>query len=140
MSRSWRCAASNSSAPPIPPVWIRTRVSTSGISCVLRKTRTIGRRGQGRADLCDDNVWQTMDVRGGETQEAKAGIDDQVLPAVVLNEALAGIAPLIFDNEARRVIERCPTHQLLAPLPQVPLHLPAVQPLLDPHPPNPPPH
>jgi len=51
----------------------------------LRKTRIIGRRGQGRADLRHDDVWLTMDVRGRETQEAKAGIDDQVLPAVVLN-------------------------------------------------------
>src|SRR5260370_39354380 len=102
MSGSWRCAASNCSAPPIPPVWIRTRVSTSGISCVLRKTRTIGRRGQGRADLCDDNVWQTMDVRGGETQQAKAGIDDQVLPAVVLDEALSGSSPHIFYHKSGR--------------------------------------
>src|SRR5258708_22887898 len=98
MSRSWRCAASNSSAPPIPPVWIRTRVSASGISCVLRKTRIIGRRGQGRADLRHDDVWLTMDVRGRETQEAKAGIDDQVLPAVVLNYAPAVVAPAIFLN------------------------------------------
>src|SRR5260370_18878393 len=102
MSRSWRCAASKSSPPPIPPVWIRTRVSASGISCVLRKTRIIGRRGQGRADLCDDDVWLTMDVRGRETQEAKARVDEQVLPAVVFHEALPVIAPVIFENESRR--------------------------------------
>jgi hypothetical protein len=64
----------------------------------LLKTRIIGRRGQGRADLCYDDVWLTMDVRGRETQEAKAGIrrkpalNEQVLPAVVLNEAIAVIA------------------------------------------------
>src|SRR5260370_38108103 len=100
MSRSWRCAAYNCSAPPIPPVWIRTRVSTSGISCVLRKTRTIGRRGQGRADLCDDNVWQTMDVRAGETQEAKAGIDAQGLPAVRVKQARAGTCPVLVAKRA----------------------------------------
>jgi len=43
----------------------------------------------------------TMDIRGCETQEAKAGVDEQVLPAVVLNEALAVIAPVIFQNESR---------------------------------------
>jgi hypothetical protein len=64
----------------------------------LLKTRIIERRGQGRADLCYDDVWLAMDVRGRETQEAKAGIrrkpalNEQVLPAV-LNEALAVIAP-----------------------------------------------
>jgi|GEM_PF-3612364 hypothetical protein len=43
----------------------------------------------------------TMDIRSCETQEAKAGVDEQVLPAVVLNEALAVIAPVIFQNESR---------------------------------------
>src|SRR5258708_25355394 len=119
MSRSWRCAASNSSAPPIPPVWIRTRVSASGISCVLRRTRIIGRRGQGCADLCDDDIWLTMDVRGRETQEAKAGVHEQVLPAVVFNEPLAAIAPPPFHNESRRrAIKVCPAAQLVAARPE----------------------
>jgi len=63
-----------------------------------------------------------MDVRGRETQEAKAGVDQQVLPAVVFNEALAVIAPVIFENESRRrVIEVCPTDELLAAVAEVSL-------------------
>jgi len=55
-----------------------------------------------------------MDVRGSESQQAKAGVDEQVLPPVVLNEALAVIAPVIFQNESRRrVIEVCPADELL---------------------------
>src|SRR5260370_42442125 len=82
----------------------------------------MGRRGQGRADLCDDDVWLTMDVRGRETQEAKARVDEQVLPAVVFNEALAVIAPVIFANESRRRgIEVCPTDELLAAVAEVSL-------------------
>jgi hypothetical protein len=65
-----------------------------------------------------------MDVRGCETQEAKAGVDEQVLPAVVLNEALAVIAPVIFQNESRRrVIEVSPTDELLTAVAEVGLDL-----------------
>jgi hypothetical protein len=98
----------------------------------LRKTRIIGRRGQGRADLCYDDVWLTMDVRGRETQEAKAGVDEQVLPAVVFNEALAVIAPVIFESESRRrVIEVCPTDELLAAVAEVSLNVRVWQTCLD---------
>src|SRR5260370_15909838 len=92
----------------------------------------MGRRGQGRADLCDDDVWLTMDVRGRETQEAKARVDEQVLPAVVFNEALAVIAPVIFENESRRrVIEVCPTDELLAAIAEVSLDVRVWQTCLD---------
>ena len=91
---------------------------------VLRKTRVIGRRSQGRADLLYDDVWLTVDVRGRETQEAKAGVDEQVLPAVVFNEALAVNAPVIFQNESRRrVIEVRPRDELLGAVAEVGLDL-----------------
>ncbi len=84
----------------------------------------MGRRGQGRADLCHDDVWLTMDVRGSESQQAKAGVDEQVLPAVVLNETLAVIAPVILQNESRRrVIEVCSTDELQAAVVEVGLDL-----------------
>jgi hypothetical protein len=90
----------------------------------LRKTCVIGRRGHGRTDLGHDDVWLAVDVRGRESQEAKARVDEQVLPAVVLNQALAVIAPVIFQNESRRrVIEVCPTDELLTAVAEVGLHL-----------------
>jgi hypothetical protein len=89
-------------------------------------------------DLRYDDVGLTMDVGGGETQEAKAGVDEQVLPAVVLNEALAVIAPVIFDNESRRrVIEVCPTDELLTSITEVGLDLWVWEPGLDEQPPKP---
>ncbi len=90
----------------------------------MRNTCVIGRRGQGPTDLCHDDVWLTMDVRGGESQQAIAGVDEQVLPAVVLDEALAVIASVIFQNESRRrVIEVCPTDELLTAVVEVGLDL-----------------
>ena len=110
----------------------------------MRRTRTIGRRGQGCADLCDDNIWLTMDVRGRETQEAKAGIrrkpalNEQVLPAVVPNDALAVIAPVIFDNESRRrIIKVCSTDELLAAVAEVSLDVRVWQTCLDQQPSKP---
>jgi len=79
---------------------------------------------QRRPDLCDDDAGAVMDVGGGESQEAKAGIDQQVLPAVVVNETLAVIAPVIFQNESRRrVIEVGPTQEPFLRVPKVDLHL-----------------
>ena len=90
----------------------------------MRKTCVIGRRGHRGTDLCHDHVWLTMDVRGCETQEAVARVDEQVLPAVVLNEALAVIAAVILENESRqRVIEVCPSDELLIAVVQVGLDL-----------------
>jgi hypothetical protein len=79
---------------------------------------------QGRPDLCHDDGGTMMDVGGSKSQEAKAGIDQQVLPAVVLNETLTVIAPVIFENKAGgRVIEVCPTDELLTAVAEVGLDL-----------------
>jgi hypothetical protein len=79
-----------------------------------------------------------MDVRGREPQEAKAGVDEQVLPAVVFNEALAVIAPVIFENESRRwVIEVCPADELLAAVAEVSLDVWVWQTCLDQQPSKP---
>jgi hypothetical protein len=43
-------------------------------------------------------------VRRREPQEPVAGVDEQVLPAVVLNEAVAMVAAVEFDHESRRGI------------------------------------
>jgi hypothetical protein len=89
-------------------------------------------------DLRHDDVGLTMDVCGCETQEAKAGVDEQVLPAVVFNEALPVIAPVIFQNESRRrVIEVCPTDELLTTVTEVCLDLRVWEPGLDEQPPKP---
>ena len=65
----------------------------------MRKTCVIRCRSQSRTHLCHDDVRLTMDIRGCETQEAKAGIDQQVLPAVVFHQTLPVIAAVIFQNE-----------------------------------------
>jgi hypothetical protein len=104
----------------------------------LRKTGVIGLWGQGRTDLCHNHVWLTMDVRGCETQEAKARVNEQVLPAVVLNEALAVIPPVIFQNESRRrVIQVRPADKLLVAVVEVGLDLRMWKSGLDEQPPKP---
>jgi hypothetical protein len=104
----------------------------------LRKTCVIGRWSQGRTDLRDDDFRLTIDVGGCETQETKAGVDEEVLPAVVFNEALAVIAPVIFQDESRRrVIEVCPGHELLTTVAKVGLDLRVRQAGLDEQPPKP---
>ena len=103
----------------------------------MRKTCVIGRGSQSRTDLCHDDVWLAMDVRGCETQEPKASIDEQVLPAVVLNEAFAVIASVIFQNESRRrVIEVCPADELLTAVAEVDLYLRVREAGLDEQPPK----
>jgi hypothetical protein len=79
---------------------------------------------QRRPDLCHDDAGAMVDVGASESQEAKACIDQQVLPAVVLNEALPVIAPVIFQNEAGRpVIEVGPSHEPFPRVSKVDLHL-----------------
>jgi hypothetical protein len=45
-----------------------------------------------------------MDVRGRESQEMKSSIDKEVLSAVILDQALPVVPPVIFENEPRRGI------------------------------------
>jgi hypothetical protein len=104
----------------------------------LRKTCVIGRRSQSRTDLRHDDFRLTTDVGGRETQETKSRVDEEVLPAVVLNEPFAMIAPVIFQNESRRrVIEVCPGYELLTAVAKVGLDLRVWQAGLDEQPPKP---
>ena len=79
---------------------------------------------QRRPDLCHDDAGAMMDVGSSESQEAKAGIDQQILPAVVLDQTLPVIAAVKLENEAgRSVIEVGPTHEALLRVSNVDLHL-----------------
>jgi hypothetical protein len=40
-----------------------------------------------------------VDVGRRETQEPEPGVDEQVLPAIILNEAVPMIAPVELENE-----------------------------------------
>ena len=67
---------------------------------------------QRRPDLCHDDPCAMVDVGGSESQKSKAGIDQKVLPAVVLDQTLPVIAAVKLENKAgRRVIEVGPTHE-----------------------------
>jgi hypothetical protein len=65
-----------------------------------------------------------MDVRGCESQQAKPSVDEQVLPAVVLDKAFTVIATVVFQNEPRRrVVEVCPADEMLTAVVKVGLDL-----------------
>jgi len=79
---------------------------------------------QRRPHLCHDDAGAMMDVGGRESQEAKASIDQQVLPAVVLDQTLPVIAAVKLENEAGRpVIEVGPTHEPFLRVTKVDLNL-----------------
>jgi hypothetical protein len=47
-----------------------------------------------------DNLGSLVDVRRGEAQKGEAGVDEEVLPAVVFDESLPGVGSLVLDDEA----------------------------------------
>jgi len=53
-----------------------------------------------------------MQVSGREAQQAKAGIHQQVLAAIVLDQTLAMVDAVVLDHESRlRVVEVCTTDE-----------------------------
>lgn len=79
-----------------------------------------------------------MDVRGSETQEAESGVDQQILPAVVLDEALSVVAPVVLENEPRPgVIQISPADESSLTVTEIRLDIRLWQAGLDQQPPKP---
>ncbi len=53
------------------------------------------------ADLSGNNLGPVMHVRCRETQDAEAGVDEQVLTTVVLDESFTVIGSVVLDDEPR---------------------------------------
>jgi len=65
-----------------------------------------------------------VNVRSRETQEAESGIDQHVLPAVVLDEALTVVASVILENEPRPgVVQVRPTDEPLLTVTEISLDI-----------------
>src|SRR5438309_2065648 len=69
-------------------------------------------RNQCAADPRRDHVWLAHDVGCREPQDAKAGVDDQVLAAIVFDESVPMVRAVVLDDEhGLRVIEVGPAHE-----------------------------
>ena len=66
----------------------------------MRRTHKF--RTERRAHLSHQSVGPALEVSRGEAQESIPGIDQEVLAAVVFNQALAMVATVVLDGEARR--------------------------------------
>jgi hypothetical protein len=66
----------------------------------------LGRSTKRAANLCFDYLWAIVNVARGKTQESESCIDEQVLAAVVFDQAVPVIPTVVLENESRsRVIE-----------------------------------
>jgi hypothetical protein len=69
-----------------------------------------------------------VDVSGSKTQQPESGIDEQVLAAIVLDEAVAMVAAVVLENKAgRRVVEVCPRDESAVAVMKIRLNLRARQ-------------
>ena len=55
-------------------------------------------------DLGLDDLGALVNVRGGGAQEGEAGFDEEVLPAVVLDQSFPVVGSVVLDDEARLVV------------------------------------
>jgi len=63
-----------------------------------------------------------VDVGGRESQQPIAGVEQEVLAAVVLDEPVAMVGPVVLDDEPRRwVVEIRATHEPVVGVPEVDL-------------------
>lgn len=59
-----------------------------------------------------DDLWPLMDVGGGEPEECEAGVEEEVLPAVVLDETIAVVGAVVLDDQLGvGVVEVGPTDE-----------------------------
>jgi hypothetical protein len=87
--------------------WARIALSTvwhTTIRTRLAQSRTI--RGKATTHLHHNPVGRPIYVRCGEPEQAKAGANQVVLSAVVLNQPIAVIATVIFDCQALIAIKQ----------------------------------
>lgn len=65
-----------------------------------------------------------MDISRSESQQPIPGVDEQVLPAIVLGQALPVIATVVLEDEARRgVVKVSSTDKPTGAVVQIGLHL-----------------
>ena len=65
-----------------------------------------------------------MDVRGGKAQQCKSGVDQQVLPSVVFDQALAVVSSVVLDDETDGgVVEVGPAYEAPSVVMKVGLNL-----------------
>src|SRR5260370_41622383 len=79
-----------------------------------------------------------MDVGSCKTQDAESGVEEKVLPPVVLDQAGAVIVSVVLDHEPRRwVIEVGPTYEATFAISEISLDIWVRQTRLDEQPPKP---
>src|SRR2546428_13891414 len=71
---------------------IRARMAVSRPRCALRT--------EGVTHLRRDRIGSPVHVRCSEAEQAKAGTDEAVLPAAVLNQPIAVVSTVVFDRQA----------------------------------------
>jgi hypothetical protein len=81
-----------------------------------RQTTVMRRTNRLRAERCphlrDQRLRAAVNVGRGEAQESIPGVDEQVLAAIILDQALAMIASVVLDDKScRRVIEVGSRHE-----------------------------
>jgi hypothetical protein len=67
--------------------------------------------GEGVAHLHRDQVRIPVNVCCGEAKQAKAGADEAVLAAVVINQPIAVVAAVVFDCQSLKAIKQVWTAQ-----------------------------
>jgi hypothetical protein len=63
------------------------------------------------AHLHRDQVRIPVNVRRGEAEQAKTGVDEAILAPVVFNQPIAVVAAVVFDCQALKAIEEVWTAQ-----------------------------
>jgi hypothetical protein len=58
----------------------------------------LGRSSERAANLRFDDLWAIVNVARGKTQESESRVDQQVLPAVVFDQAVPVIPAVVLDN------------------------------------------
>jgi len=90
------------------------------------------------AHLGGDDIRAIANVRGGESQQPESRIDHQVLPPVVLDQPVAMVAAVVFDDEAGcRVVEVSLRDESTAAVVEICLNFRAKQAGLEQQPPKP---
>src|SRR2546429_2572438 len=81
------------------------RDATSGAGMAVSRPRCAV-RAEGLTHLRRDRIGSPVHVRCSEAEQAKAGTDEAVLPAVVINQPIAMIATVVFDRQALKAIQQ----------------------------------
>jgi hypothetical protein len=71
-----------------------------------------------------DDVGPVVDIYSGESQQAEPSVDQEILPAIVVDKALSMVSSVVLEHETSRgVVEVGPTHETTIRVVQVGLNL-----------------